>query len=145
MSTVTDFDYEEAALAPTLPPVPEPEPAIIRALPEVCDALWLPPCPSCSWVAFWRRAALDRLEWPGFHLARHTTNRYGSNYYILNGCVHAYDLGAKFGPTRNRLKLAIAWRRHAAELLAGLFNAKFTDTQRAEYNSRLGHPSMRTA
>lgn len=142
MSTpVAEFDYEESALAETLPPAP---PVITSAivLRDTCEVLWLPPCPKCSWVALWRRPVLDRLEAPGFNLARHTTAREGVNNYMLMGCEHASDVGAKFGPTRNRLKLAIGWRRKAAELLAGMFQNGYTDEQRALFNIRLGHPSL---
>lgn len=107
-----------------------------------CDSLWLPPCPCCSWISPSRRAALDMPEAPGFYLARHTTGKYGHNYYMLRGCSHATGLGVKLGPLRNRLYLAVRWRRKCATMVETLFRVGWSETERAIALRRLGHPSQ---
>lgn len=147
MNDAPDIDQieEDGAIGITVDALPPPLPIFRSLLPESCEALWLPPCPTCSWIELWRRPSLDRLERPGLWIARHTTAKHGKNYYLLRGCAHASDLGAKIGPIMNRLWLAIAWRRKAAELLQHLqdyHQKKFTDGQRTEWAQRLGHPSL---
>lgn len=140
-----DLDTEEAsALAETIIPEPvEMTPLFKRhvATPPSCDSLYLPPCPKCSWVETWRRPVLDRLEYPLFTEARHSTVRYGRRYYMLRGCSHATELGLRFGPVVNRLKVATAWRRVTAELRA-ILNPRMPAEPRAEFLRRLSHPSL---
>lgn len=151
MTTMLDepeIDIEaqaDSALGETLPDALPAAPIFRTWLPDACEALWLPPCPCCSWIELTRRPSLDRLERPGLWIARHTTARHGKPYFILRGCPHASELGAKIGPIMNRLWLAIAWRRKAAALLGELQTnrqARFTADQRIEWALRLGHPSL---
>ncbi len=108
--------------------------------PHTCDVIWLPPCPSCSWIMLSRRPVLDRMEPPAFFLARNTTLKYGRNYFMLRGCSHATNLGLQLGPRQNRLKLAIAWRKKAAALGETLWRVGYTAEQREEVFRRLAHP-----
>lgn len=107
---------------------------------QSCESLWLPPCPACSSISFWRPLREDRLEKPTFHLARHTTEREKVNHYILTGCQHAQEVGHRRGPAANRLKAAILWRKKAADLLQGMFDRGYSDEQRRELIRRLSHP-----
>lgn len=133
--------YEEAALAETVPPTPAPERPVYEE-PDACDSLWLPPCPVCSWVKIAEPYHQDRLEFPGFYLARHTTQKWGGNFYKIQGCDHASQLGISIGPTRNRLRLAIAWRKRAKALAEHQFNERYPEQLRQRFLIRLSHPSI---
>lgn len=132
---------EESALGETVETLPILAPLRAYSAPVTCDALYLPPCPMCSWVALWRRPSLDRLEPPAFYISRNCTARYSRPYYMLRGCVHATDISLKFGPVVNRLKVAVAWRRAAASMCATMF-PRMSAEHRAEFTQRLSHPSL---
>lgn len=134
---------EESALGETVEALPVLAPLRTYNAPTSCDALYLPPCPMCSWVALWRRPSLDRLEPPGFYEARHSTVRYCRPYYMLRGCAHATEVGLRFGPVVNRLKVAVSWRRSVAMMCETMF-PRMSGEQRAQFKQRLGHPSFLT-
>lgn len=110
-----------------------------------CDVLWMPGCPSCSWISLARPAREDRLDQPHFHYARNTSAKYGHNHFILTGCPHALSLGCKLGPRQNRLKMAVAWRCKVNRMGETLFRVGYTAEQREEIFRRLGHPELQPA
>lgn len=107
-----------------------------------CDSLWLPPCPKCSNVTFFRSSNEDRLETPGFFVARCTTQKYGVTYWMLRGCSHATQISLDKGPIPNRLKLAVAWRRKVRVLGAECYVRGFSTEIRDLIMNRLGHPEI---
>lgn len=86
---------------------------------------------------FWRRPALDRLETPFFRLARHTSARDGINSWVLFGCAHAMAIHPF--PIRNRLRLAVLWRKAADRLLSESFHHGYSLENRNVIVQRLGY------
>lgn len=143
--TCIDLDEEASALGETVdaPPPPLPSRWLARTQAETCESLWLPACPVCSWIELWRRPSLDRMEYPGFAQAQHCTAHWGKPYYMLRGCPHATEVGIKAGPVVNRLKVAVTWRRHAAELGATMYpeQRRYSPELRRAFLARFDHPS----
>lgn len=145
MTAELELIDEDSATAETVTVLPE----LVRRLeqkPATCDALWLPACAMCSWIMLSRRPSLDRMETPGFYIARHTTEKYGSNYYMLRGCPHAVEIGCKIGPipAAGRLKVAAVWRQRAGQICRGMYSGRWTAEQRAQYGRRFWHPTLLT-
>lgn len=93
---------------------------------------------------FWRRADLGDLANPFFRLARHTSAREEDNHWMLFGCEHANAISYRRGPMRNRLRLAVLWRREWARLMGELRTPGLTEEQRAIVVRRLGHDYQET-
>lgn len=76
---------------------------------------------------------------PFFKLARHTSARDGINSWMLFGCEHAVAVSSRLGPFRNRLRLAVLWRREAKRILDGSFRHGYTEEQRERVVQRLSY------